>query len=105
MKRHPHETVVLGLFKTPDEAHEAMDALEPLGYEAGDINLIASTKAYEREELVNFIAGEKLHQESVRAGKIGGLAGAVLGAATATAAILSAGASLLATAPLIAVIT
>lgn len=105
MKRHPHETTVLGLFKSPDQAHEAMNTLEPLGYDPGDISLVASQEAYEREELVNFIAGEKLHEESVRAGKLGGIAGAVLAGATAVTAMVSGGASLLIAGPLVAVLS
>jgi hypothetical protein len=105
MKRHPHETTVLGLFKNPDQAHQAINNLEPLGYDPGDISLVASKEAYEREELVNFVAGEKLHEESVRAGKIGGIAGAILAGATALTAMISGGASLLIAGPLVAVIS
>jgi hypothetical protein len=105
MKRHPHETTVLGLFKNPDQAHQAINSLEPLGYDPGDISLIASKEAYEREELVNFIAGEKLHEESIRAGKIGGIAGAIIAGATAITAMISGGASLLVAGPVVAIIS
>lgn len=105
MKRHPHETTVLGIFRTPEEAHRAMDALGPQGYEAGDISLVANKGAYEREELVQFIAEDKIHEESVHAGKMGGIAGAVLAGATALTAVLSGGSSLLVAGPLVAVLT
>jgi len=105
MKRHPHETTVLGLFKTPEAAHQAINALEPLGYEHGDISLVANKDAYEKQELVNFVAGEKLHEESVRAGKLGGIAGAVLAGATAITAMVSGGASLLIAGPLVVLLS
>lgn len=105
MKHYNHETTVLGLFKNPNSAHRAINALSPLGYQADDISLISSREAYEKEEIVDFVIGEKMHQESIRAGKVGGLAGAVLGGATAITGFLTAGASLLATAPLIAFLT
>jgi len=105
MKRHAHETTVLGLFKKAQEADHAVQALTPMGYGPEDISLVATRDAYEREELVQFVAEDKLHEESVRAGKIGGLTGAILAGATAITAALSGGASLLATGPLIAVIT
>lgn len=105
MKRHPHETTVLGLFKNPDQAHQAINTLEPLGYDQGDVSLIASKEAYEREEMVNFIAGEKLHEEAVRAGKIGGIAGAIVAGATAITAMISGGAGLLVAGPVVAIIS
>lgn len=105
MKRHPHETTVLGIFKTPQGAHQAMDALEPLGYQSGDISFLANQAAYEQEEVIKLVTGDQLHQESKRAGKIGGLTGAVLAGATAVTAVLSGGTSLLAAGPLIAVLT
>jgi hypothetical protein len=105
MKKHPHETTVLGLFKSADQAHRAMDALEGMSVSHEDISLVANKEAYEREELVKFIAGEKLHEEAVRAGKVGGLTGAVLAGATIITGILTGGGSLLAAGPLIAVVT
>ena len=105
MKRHPHETTVLGLFNTPEEAHQAMNALEPHGYDHGDISLVANKEAYEREELVKFVAEDKIHEESMHAGKVGGIAGAVLAGATALTAVLTGGASLLVAGPLVAVLT
>jgi len=105
MKKHPHETTVLGLFKTAEEANRAIDSLSKLDLPHEDISLVANREAYEREELVNFIAGEKLHEESIRAGKIGGLAGAVLAGAIIVTGILTGGGSLLAAGPLIAVAT
>lgn len=105
MKRHPHETTVLGLFKTTEGAHQAINALEHLSLPHDDISLVATKEAYEREELVNFVAGEKLHEETIHAAKVGGVAGAVLACATVVTGVLTGGASLLAAGPLIAFVT
>lgn len=105
MKRHPHETTVVGLFKSPEEAHEAIHALEPMNLESQDISYIANQDAYEREEIVSMVAGHKLHEESVHSGKMSGLLGAVLGGLTGISAVVTGGGSLLAAGPLVAVIT
>lgn len=104
MKRHPHETTVLALFSSADKAQSAMDALAPLPLSAGDVSLILSEEAYDREELVQLVGSDFLHEESVRAGKIGSIFGAVIAGLTATAGMLTAGAGLLAAGPIVAII-
>lgn len=101
MKHHPHETTVSALFKTPAEAQAAINALAPMSLDKDDVSLILSEEAYQKEDLVETVMGEYLHQEAVHAGKTGGLAGAIIAGLTAVAAMLSGGASLLATGPLI----
>ncbi len=105
MKKYPHETTVLGLFRTPEEARRAMKDLEHAPISPEDISFVASQAAYEQEEMVQLIAGDRVHIEAKRAGKIGGICGAVVGGLTGIAAMATAGASLLATGPLIAVLT
>ncbi len=105
MKHYPNETTVLGLFKTPEEAHRAIDGLAQHKIDQKDISLVTTQEAYEKEELVDLIAGYKLHEEAVRAGKIGGLTGAVLAGATVITGVLTGGGNLIAAGPLIAVAT
>lgn len=105
MKTHPHETTVIALFKNPVVAQQALKALDEFHLDSKDISLISSTEAYEKQELVELIAGEKVHEEAVYAGKIGGLTGAILAALTAISAMVTGGASLLAAGPIVAVIT
>lgn len=105
MKHYDHETTVLGLFKDTHHASEAIHILRPLGYKTEDISLIYSKEDFQEEELINFPIGEKLHPESMRAGKIGGITGAVVGGATGMAATLTGGLSLFATIPLVMLIT
>jgi len=104
MKHHPHETTVSALFKTPAAAQAAINALAPMPLDKDDISLILSEEAYQKEDLVQVVMGDYLHQEAIHAGKTGGIAGAIIGGLTAIAAMLSGGASLLATGPLIAFI-
>ncbi len=104
MKRHPHETTVLGLFDTPSQAYHAINAIEAEHkIKEEDISLVANQASYEREEIVELVAGYRLHEESVHAGKIGGVAGALIAGLTAITGILTGGASLLAAGPLIAI--
>lgn len=104
MKRHPHETTVLGLFDNPSQAYHAINAIEAEHkIKEEDISLIANQDSYEKEEIVELVAGHRLHEESVHAGKVGGIAGAVIAGLTAITGVLSGGASLLATGPLIAI--
>lgn len=104
MKIHPHETTVVALFKNPAVAQKALQALDEFHLEAKDVSLITSEEAYDKEELVEMITGDKLHSESVRAGKIGGMTGAILAALTAITGMVTGGASLLAAGPIVAVI-
>lgn len=104
MKRHPHETTVCALFKSPAEAQSAINALAPMQLDREDISLILSEEAYQQEELVQTVLGEYLHQESVHAGKVGGIAGALVAGLTAVAAVVSGGAGLLAAGPIVAVL-
>ena len=104
MKRHPHETTVLALFPDVPKAQKAMDALTALDLTAGDVSLILSEEAYDREELVHLVGSDFLHEESVRAGKVGGIFGAIAADLTATAAMLTAGAGLLAAGPIVAIL-
>ena len=104
MKRHPHETTVSALFRNPTEAHRAIEALSPMALQKEDISLILSEEAYEKEELVHTVLGEYLHDESVKAGKMGGIAGAIVGGLTAVDAVISGGAGLHAAGPIIAII-
>lgn len=105
MKKHPHETTVLGLFHDPQTAHHAMEALDQTDITHEDISIVSDRKNYEREELVKFVSGEKIHKEAVRSGKVGGIAGAVLACATIVTGVLTGGGSLLASGPLIAFVT
>lgn len=105
MKTHAHETTVYALFKNSLMAEEALKSLEPLHLDVQDVSLITTEKAYEREEMVKVILGDKLHEESVHAGKIGGFAGAILAALTAVAGIVTGGGSLLAAGPIFAIVT
>ena len=104
MKRHPHETTVLALFPNAEKAQTAMDALSPLALSAGDVSLILSEEAYDKEELVQLVGSDYLHEESMRAGKIGGIFGVLVAGLTAVAAMVTAGASLLASGPIVALI-
>ncbi|MFO1462446.1 MAG: hypothetical protein U1F66_01610 [bacterium] len=104
MKRHPHETTVCALFKNPVAAQNAINALAPMSLAKEDISLILSEEAYQKEELVQTVLGEYLHQESVHAGKVGGIAGALVAGLTAVAAMVSGGASLLAAGPIVAIL-
>lgn len=104
MKRHPHETTVCALFKSPAEAQIAINALAPMQLDKEDISLIVSEEAYQKEELVETVLGEYLHQEAVHAGKVGGIAGAIVAGLTAVAAMVSGGAGLLAAGPIIAIL-
>lgn len=104
MKHYPHETTVSALFKNPDEAQSAINALAPVGLAKDDISLILSEEAYEKEDLVKTVLGEYLHHESVHAGKVGGIAGAIVAGLTAVAAVLSGGTSLLVAGPMIALL-
>ncbi len=104
MKRHPHETTVLALFPNAEQARAAMDALTLLPLSAGDVSLILSEEAYDKEELIQMVGSDFLHEESVRAGKFGGIFGAVIAGLTATAAMITAGAGLLAAGPIVALI-
>jgi hypothetical protein len=105
MKTHPHETTVCATFKDALMAKQALQALEPLHLDSRDVSLITSEAAYEREELVEVIAGDKLHEESVHAGKVGGLTGAIIAAVTAIAGMITGGTGLLAAGPIVAIIT
>ena len=105
MKIHPHETTVVALFKNPAVAQKALQALDEFHLDPKDISLITSQEAYQKEELVEVIAGDKLHVESVRAGKLGGVAGAIIAALTAVTGVLTGGGSLLAAGPIVALIT
>ena len=104
MKRHPHETTVLALFSSAEKAKSAMDGLAPLPLAAGDVSLILSEEAYDKEELIQMVGSDFLHEESVRAGKFGSIFGAVIAGLTATAAMVTAGAGLLAAGPIVAII-
>ena len=105
MKTHPHETTVYAMFKNALIAQQALKALEPLHLDARDVSLITTQKAYEQEEMREVFPGDKLHEESVHAGKVGGLASAVVAALTAIAGVVSGGAGLLAAGPIIALVT
>jgi len=104
MKHHPHETTVSALFKNPTEAQTAINALAPMALAKDDISVILSEEAYQKEDLVHGVLDDYLHQESVHAGKVGGLAGAIVGGLTAVAAVISGGTSLLVAGPIIALI-
>ena len=105
MKTHPHETTVCAMFKNALMAQQALKALEPLHLAAKDVSLITTEKAYEKEEMVEVFPGDKLHEESVHAGKVGGLAGAILAALTAITGVVTGGGGLLAAGPIIALVT
>ncbi len=105
MKTHPHETTVCAMFQNALMATNALKALEPLHLEPQDVSLITSEEAYGREELVNVMAGETLHEESIHAAKVGSLTGAIIAAITAITGMVTGGASLLVAGPIVAVIT
>jgi len=104
MKTHPHETTVLALFKNATVAQAALRSLDDLHLSTTDISLITSEEAYEKEELVELIAGMPMHRESIRAGKVGALAGAVAMTLTAVAAVLDGGGGFLAAGPVVALL-
>ncbi len=103
MKRNPHERVVCALFKTRDEVHKALDALAPTGLPTEDISVIMNEDVFEEEEFSE-IAGVKMHDESVHAAKVGGVAGGVLAGLTALAGMVVGGTALLAAGPIVAAI-
>ncbi len=105
MKRHPHEIIVTALFNTPEQAKPALHALEALRLDPKDVSFVTSEEAYEREDVVELFAGDKLHEESIHAGKVGGLAGAIIAALTAVTGVLTGGGGLLVAGPIVAVIT
>lgn len=105
MKTHPHETTVCATFKDALMAQKALQALEPMHLDEKDVSLITTEEAYQREEWVEFAGGYKVHEESVRAAKVGGLTGAVIAALTAVTGMVTGGASLLIAGPIVALIT
>ena len=103
MKRNPHERVVCALFKSREEVHKALDSLAPTGLATEDISVIMNEDVFEEEEFSE-IAGVKMHDESIHAAKIGGVAGGVLAGLTAMAGMVVGGAALLAAGPIVAAI-
>jgi hypothetical protein len=104
MKRNPHERVVSALFRTRDEVHKTLDALAAIDIPTEDISVIMSQKTFEEEEFSE-VGGVRFHDESVRAAKIGGIAGAVVAGLTAMAGMASGGAELLVAGPVVALIS
>jgi len=82
MKTMPHERVVSEVFATREEAHRALDALAPTGIETENISVIANLADYEAEEFSE-IVGIRMHDESVHAGKVGRMVGAIVAGLTA----------------------
>jgi hypothetical protein len=104
MRTHPHETTVCGIFNSPLQARHALLSLESFHLSPEDVSLISSEEAYEKEQLVEIIAGNKMHEEAIHSGKVGSLTGAVIAAITAITGMITGGASLLAAGPIVAVI-
>ena len=102
MKREAHERVVSGLFDSRDAAHQAVDELGSIRLETQDIELISSQEELEAEEYSD-IAGIHMHDESVHAAKIGGIAGMILAGATTLTAMIMHGNGALATALIVAI--
>lgn len=103
MKTHSHETTISALFESMGDARHALEELESFHLDPRDLRLINSHEAYEQEQykdLMNLHV-DKMHEESLHNGKIGGVAGAFLAAATALTGMLTGGASILAAAPII----
>ena len=102
MKQEAHERVISGLFQSREAAHEAIEAMEPIHLNTEDIEVITSPAELEAEEYSD-IAGIKMHDESVHAAKIGGLAGILIGGAVTLTAMIMNGNGALATALIVAV--
>lgn len=102
MKREPHERVVSGLFDSREAAHQAIAAMKPIPLNTEDIEVISSRAELEAEEYSN-IAGVQMHDESVHAAKIGGIAGVLIAGATTLTAMIMHGNGALATALIVAV--
>lgn len=105
MKRNPHERVVSALFQTRDEVHKTLNALASIDIPTEDISVIMNQETFEEEEFSEIAGIVKLHDESVHAAKIGGIAGAVIAGLTALAGMVTGGAGLLAAGPIVAAIT
>jgi hypothetical protein len=105
MKHHPHERVVSGVFESREEVNKALDALAATEIPGEEISVIMNQETFEEEEFSEITTGLKLHDESLHSAKVGGLVGALLAAATASAGMIMAGSGLLAAGPIIAVIT
>ncbi len=94
MKTEPHERVISGVFNTREEAHHALDALEPSGVESENISLISSLSDFDAEEFSD-IAGIHMHDETVHAVKIARLVGGVVAGLTALVGMILGHVSLL----------
>lgn len=100
MQRHAHETTVIGVFDTSQHAQSALQALDQLHLEDEDVRYLPTVDAYQRETMLPLPAGDQLHEESIHAGKIGSIAGAIVAAAAAITGVISSGGSALAAIPL-----
>lgn len=105
MKIYRHETTVLGLFQNPEKAKGAIANMVSEKIRPEDVHLVTNQEQFAREELVEVPGGEKVHEEAIRSAKVGSVTGAILAGAAAITGFVTAGASLIATVPLIAVVT
>lgn len=102
MKREAHERVISGLFASREAAHEAIVDMQPMSLSTEDIEVISSQAELEEEEYSD-IAGIKMHDESVHAAKIGGIAGILIAGLTTLTAMILNGNGALATALIVTI--
>lgn len=104
MKKYPHEKVISGLFTSREQVHRALDALAKEEVSTEDISVITNRADFEEEEFSE-VAGMKIHDESLHAGKVGMILGGIGSFVTAVIGMWMSQANALAAAPVVLLIT